>query len=209
MKRGWCFTRVRKRVSDRRKVKIGGDNRKKRGFWVVTNSHGISVTRIHVLLPGDIRRLRNPVMHCAFIRDRSTRHPLSILRILSLFYPSVHQLFPDSPASLPFAGLSLSRQIATITYTCQYITHPVGLFFRNPSAEQSAPPRVVRLPAMFATDTTPTSFFLLLFVLCNTVLPFSLSDVLLVLFLFLSTMYDGEGGGGSSWTYRRFLELSS
>lgn len=75
---------------------------------------GVSVVRIsgiHVLLLGDIRPPRNPVMHCAFTRGRDTlSHPL-------YFSPALTTLSPSFSRFLP-------RQIATITYTCQYITHP-------------------------------------------------------------------------------------
>lgn len=71
----------------------------------------VRISGIHVLLLGDIRPPRNPVMHCAFTRGRDTlSHPL-------YFSPALTTLSPSFSRFLP-------RQIATITYTCQYITHP-------------------------------------------------------------------------------------
>lgn len=62
---------------------------------------------------------------------------------------------PTLMAASPSSGLSLSRQMATITYMCQYTTHPASRAFPTTPAlpRQSAPPRVaVRLFSIFSSD---------------------------------------------------------
>lgn len=97
--------RGRRRGEDRKGWRKGRTLRWLRSVSVVR------ISGIHVLLLGDIRPPRNPVMHCAFTRGRDTlSHPL-------YFSPALTTLSPSFSRFLP-------RQIATITYTCQYITHP-------------------------------------------------------------------------------------
>ena len=104
-----------------------------------------------MLLLGDIRRLRNP--RDAFARSAATtgRDTLSTLRALSLslFLSPVSSLctstFPRCTGThhpLSPASLSLSQQIATITYMCRYITHPCWPRLpHNPLSKPASPHR--------------------------------------------------------------------
>lgn len=62
-------------------------------------------------------------MHCAFSRDCETPSPRNSLSLSLSSRP--HPSPSLSPSATP-AFLSLSRQMATITYMCQYITHTVS-----------------------------------------------------------------------------------
>lgn len=122
--------------------------------------------RTFVLLLGDIRRLRNPVMHCAFSRDCEARRPLqdSKFSLSRSPQPLTTAVFLSSLSlsichpNFLFQPLSLSRQMATITYMCQYITHTASRAsfppLPQPFFDKVHQHRiVVRLLPMFPSDT--------------------------------------------------------
>lgn len=90
-----------------------------------------------------------------FPRCTSTHHPLSLLAFLqSLAFPTnsynyVHVPIHNPPCCPRLPQPSLQSHFSASLPLSTYL-----------SAEQSAPLRVVRFPAMFASDTASTSFYL-------------------------------------------------
>ena len=98
-----------------------------------------------------------------WLRGRGTLLALGI----SLPSPLCHRLFPPlhriSPPSPTPPRLHSSLPLWTNGYNYVHVPihnphRPASSSATPPTTEQSAPPRIVRLPAMLASDNTPTTF---------------------------------------------------
>ena len=110
---------------------------------VVTNNHDTRISASHPVSPCAITRrytsstqsrdalrvqprLPDETPSPRFVLSLPLSLPLSITRFIPLYidFSPLHRHSPPSSPCLRTSSLSLSRQIATITYMCQYITHP-------------------------------------------------------------------------------------